>query len=181
MWFPWAPHISGTGHKPFSLPPPEPCGADFCWKSKSNPWTGVQSGIEKWRHLRFCKDWFWVGDREEEKDRETCFRQQRLANMRSFWRKQPAVWHQVPIREVNDQDQDLWGSLETFHPWMSLRIKKAASNPDPEKNREPAREKNVAILLIFGSLALASFETFYISMLYSAQFSHVILAFTSVH
>lgn len=35
-WFPWAPHIPGTGHKLFSLPPPEPCGCLLTFVESQN-------------------------------------------------------------------------------------------------------------------------------------------------
>lgn len=121
----------------------------------------------------FAKIRLWAWEREEEKDRDSCFRKQQLANLRSFWRKQPGVWHEAPIRQVNGQVQELWGSAETFHPWNFLRIKKRQLAIQVLKIIGNQQGRRMWLFLfIFGSLTLPSFEIFYISMGSPTQIWH---------
>lgn len=117
--------------------------ASFQQKSKSKPLRNYPEWDWEMNALRFCT--FLVLSWKGKRDGKTHSRQHHLTAMRSFWRKQPGMWHQVPIK--GQRSGSRFVSLETSHPGRSLRVKKkAASNPDLEKNQEPERGRTWLLL-----------------------------------
>lgn len=139
MWLLWVPHISGTGHNPFSLPSLELYGCLLTFVGSQNRILKqvYRAGQRNECTWGFTKSWYESGRKRKTQ------RPVSESSSWSFWRKPPEVQHPVPITEVKAQDP--WDSLETFHPLRHLKINKAHS----EKNREPAKEKNVAISCSF--------------------------------
>lgn len=113
-----------------------------------------------------------VSGGEEEKDTETCFREQQLKFLKqATWSVTPSAYHIGQGSRSVRQPGDI----------SPMKVFKNQQGTSWKEQRTSKGEECGYILPVFESPALASFGDFYISMLHSAQFSHVILALTSVH
>lgn len=172
MWLPWVPHISGTEHNPFSLPPLEPYGCLLTFVESQNLILKQvhRVGLRNECTWGLAKSWYELGRRRKTQ------RPVSESSSWSFWRKPPEVWHPVPITGGR-------GSRSVRQPGdiSAMRVFKNQQGTSWKEQRTSKAEECGSIFLVFGSPALASFGAFNISMWQSAQFSHVILAFTPVH
>lgn len=143
--------------------------ASFQQKSKSKPLRNYPEWDWEMNALRFCT--FLVLSWKGKRDGKTHSRQHHLTATRSFWRKQPGMWHQVPIK--GQWSGSRFVSLETSHPGRSLRVKKKQpaiqilKRTKNQKGEEPGY-----FLVIFGSLHQLNSEIFYIGMLDSEVFPY---------